>query len=61
MALQDILNCLCRVNAQEFAKVWVQWKVNLSFVEEVKYLCILHFKHSIEGIFVVVHLLVKQE
>ena len=32
MAQQDVLNCLCRVNTQELAKVWIQWKVNLSLV-----------------------------
>ena len=61
MALQDVLDCLCRVNAQELAKVWIQWKVNLSLVKEVKDLSILHFKYGIKRVFVAVYLLVKQE
>ena len=61
MALQDVFNGLCRVDTQEFAEVWIQWKVNLSFVEEVEHLCVLHFKDNIEGVFVIVHLLVEQE
>ena len=61
MALQDVLDCLSRVDAQELSKVWIQWKVNLSLVKKVKDLRILHFKDSIERIFVIVHLLVKQE
>ena len=32
MAQQDVLNCLCRVNTQQLAEVWIQWKVNLSLV-----------------------------
>lgn len=58
MPTQYVLYGEGRVDAEQFAKVWMQWEVDLSLLEEPKHSFIFLLEDRIEGVFVIVDLLV---
>ena len=61
VSFHDVLNGFVRVYAEQFAKIWIQGKVELTLFEEVKHSGILLLENDIEGVVIFVNLLVKFE